>query len=172
MNGLVLAVVTAALGLATWTVQQVLARHADERKRREELYGALLDAVLDMSSREDSGPLVVESQRMWLYASDEVLRAVNEYLRYYLSEGEIRPGEPISDEKRAGIKRRDAQIRLAIRRDLQRRTSLERNGSTTSGHPSGRHLSPSRRTGTRGHGNRSSLATIDGPPAARRVALV
>ena len=124
MDAILTAIITAALGLATWSGQQMWSRRASERHRREALYQSLLDALVDMSSIGDSGPLVVESQRMWFYSSDEVLRAVNDYLQYYL-EG-VEPGREVSAERRRGTQAHEAVVRLAIRRDLQPSTSISK----------------------------------------------
>jgi hypothetical protein len=125
MEAIVLTIVTASLGLATWTSQQILNRADERRKSKEELYRKLLDAIIDMSSLADSAPIIVESQRMWLYASDEVLEAVNEYLRYYLNEvtGNF-TGTILPDDIRSQIQERDAYIRLAIRRDIRPMTRI------------------------------------------------
>lgn len=92
-------------------------RREVERERREALYRKLVDAILDMSSG-NAAPLVVESQQAWIYASDEVLIALNAYLAYYLSRVRVK-GEAIPDDERKRIQWFDAKIRLAIRRDLR-----------------------------------------------------
>ena len=127
MEAVVLATVTAFLGLITWTSQQILNRADERRKSKEELYRKLLDAIIDMGSLAESAPIVVEAQRMWMYASDEVLEAVNEYLRYYLTEVTGRPGNKILPEDvRTQIQERDAYVRLAIRRDIHPMTRISK----------------------------------------------
>lgn len=127
MEAIVLAIITASLGLLTWTSQQILSRMEERRKYKEDLYRKLLDAIVDIGVLAESAPLVVESQRMWMYASDEVLEAVYEYLRYYLSAKEQRFGNgSIPDDVRNMIQEKDALIRLAIRRDIRPRTKIDR----------------------------------------------
>ena len=127
MEAIVLAIVTASLGLITWTSQQILNRADERRKSKEELYRKLLDAIVDMSSLAESAPIVVEAQRMWMYASGEVLEAVNEYLRYYLSEVAGRfANKTLPDNIRSQIQERDAYVRLAIRRDIRPMTRISK----------------------------------------------
>ncbi len=127
MEAITLAIITASLGLLTWTSQQIFSRVEERRKYKEELYRKLLDAILDMSVLAESAPLVVETQRMWMYASDEVLDAVYDYLRYYLSAKEQRSSNGlIPDDVRKEIQEKDALIRLAIRRDIRQGTKIDR----------------------------------------------
>jgi hypothetical protein len=80
-----------------------------------------------MSVLAESAPLVVETQRMWMYASDEVLDAVYDYLRYYLSAKEQRFSNGlIPDDVRKEIQEKDALIRLAIRMDIRQGTKIDR----------------------------------------------
>lgn len=67
-------------GLATWLIQRRVERMAAERLRKSALYESLLYAITELSSFGNGAPILVESQNAWLYASDEVLRAVNGYL--------------------------------------------------------------------------------------------
>lgn len=116
-----LAIVTASVSLFSWTAQQYMTFREERRKDKEELYKRLLDAVVDMGSLRDSGALVIESQRMWLYASDEVLNAVSDYSSFYLKVMEsLKPGEEMPRDIRRMIETKDAEIRLAIRRDIMR----------------------------------------------------
>jgi len=127
MEAITLAIITASLGLLTWTSQQIFSRVEERRKYKEELYKKLLDAILDMSVLADSAPLVVETQRMWMYATDEVLDAVYDYLGYYLSAKEQRFSNGlIPDDVRKEIQVKDALIRLAIRRDIRPGTKIDR----------------------------------------------
>jgi hypothetical protein len=127
VEAITLAIITASLGLLTWTSQQIWSGIEERRKYKEDLYRKLLDAIIDISVLADSAPLVVESQRMWMYASDDVLEAVYEYLRYCLSANEQRFGNrSFPDNVRNMIKEKDALIRLAIRRDIRPRTKIDR----------------------------------------------
>jgi len=127
MGAITLAIITASLGLLTWTSQQIFSRVEERRKYKEDLYRKLLDAILDMGVLAESAPLVVETQRMWMYASDEVLEAVYDYLRYYLSAKENRfPNGLIPEDVRKEIQEKDALIRLAIRKDIRPRTKINR----------------------------------------------
>ena len=111
------AVIVALAGGISWTAQQTARRRAIDRERREHLYRQLMSAVLDMSACGNAAPLVVEVQQAWLYASDEVLMAVNSYLRFYLSRI-VEPGSLIAEEDRQRIQWFEAEIRLSVRRDL------------------------------------------------------
>jgi len=55
--------------------QKIRERRDIERLRKEELYKTLLAATVEFASYANGAPLVIESQRAWLYASDEVLQA-------------------------------------------------------------------------------------------------
>ncbi|SRR6266545_6472616 len=120
------AIVAALAGFSTWLGQRRIERQQNERLRKEKLYEALLEAITEISSFGNGAPLLIESQRAWLYASDEVLRAVNAYLKVFLGE-RANPGSPTSPDERESRQRREGAIRLAIRRDLDRRTSLDEN---------------------------------------------
>jgi hypothetical protein len=67
MNNIVVAILSALAGFLVWIGQRHFERVAAERLRRETLY--------------------VESQRAWLYASDEVREAINEYLEAFVAVG-------------------------------------------------------------------------------------
>jgi len=121
---IIVAAVAALAGFLTWLGQRRIELQQTERLRKEKLYEALLEAITELSSFGNGAPLLVESQKAWLYASDEVLRAVNGYFKVFLGE-RAAPGEPTTPEEREARQRRDGAIRLAIRRDLNRNTSLD-----------------------------------------------
>lgn len=124
MEAVALALISAALGLVSWSAQQVLSRRDERRKHKEVLYKRLLDAIVDMGSLADAGAIVVESQRMWLYASDDVLKAVCNYLTYYSEKCQEETALP--ENVRDRIHYNDAMIRLAMRRDIRGRTKINR----------------------------------------------
>ncbi len=93
------AIVAALAGFSTWLGQRRIERQQNERLRKEKLYEALLEAITEISSFGNGAPLLIESQRAWLYASDEVLRAVNAYLKVFLGE-RANPGSPTSPDGR------------------------------------------------------------------------
>ena len=78
---IVVAIVSAFVGLVVWTAQRYMEGRTNERVRKEKLYATLLAATLEFSSDGNGAPFVIESQHAWVYASDEVLRAINEYGR-------------------------------------------------------------------------------------------
>ncbi len=127
LGSVVVACISALGSAAIWAVQQTKARADNEAQRREALYRGLLSALVDMSAMGNAAPLLVESQEMWLYASDRVILAVNDYIRFYLGRinaGEVQ-GAPVSEADRIRIQYFDAQIRLAIRQDIVQRTQID-----------------------------------------------
>jgi hypothetical protein len=127
MDAATLAIVTASLSLLSWTSQQYFARNEEKRRKKEELYRKLLDSILDVSALGDAAPLIVESQRMWLYASDEVLEAVYDYVKFFYDYVLNTFATDKNHEKlNAEISEKIAIISLAIRRDVRRSTKINR----------------------------------------------
>lgn len=122
---IVVAIVTAFGGFIAWLAQRRVERRETERLRKQRLYEKLLESIVELSSFGNGAPLLVESQRAWLYASDEVLMAVNDYLKVFLHEGAAAEGAPTTPQERVRRQQADARIRLAIRRDLQPTTRLD-----------------------------------------------
>jgi len=123
---IVIAVVTALVGFLTWLLQRRVERRKADRLRKEALYEKLLEAITELSSFGNGAPVLIESQKAWLYASDDVLRAVTNYLKVFLDE-QGSTDVPITQEQRAVRQRQEGAIRLAIRRDLERSTTLDEN---------------------------------------------
>ena len=122
-----LAVVSALIGFLVWIAQRIIERRADERRRKEELYGTLLAATLEFSSYGNGAPFIIESQRAWLYASDEVLSAINKYLSAFLKYLEQRDGQD-SKELSANwdsVQVAEGVLRLAIRKELHPATRVD-----------------------------------------------
>ena len=117
---IVVAIVSAFGGLVVWTAQRFMERRDNERLRKEELYGTLLAATLEFSSDGNGAPFVFKSQHAWLYASDEILRAINEYNRaivQYVSRGGDFEDEVSSRENWDPVVAAERSLRLAIRKD-------------------------------------------------------
>ncbi len=127
MDAASLAIVTASLSLLSWTGQQYFNRNDEKRRKKEDLYQKLLDSILDVSALADAAPLVVESQRMWLYASDEVLEAVYDYVKFFYDSVLDSPSAGKGHEGiDAVLSEKIANICLAIRRDVRRGTIINR----------------------------------------------
>src|SRR5215470_5121023 len=88
MTDIAVAILSALAGFLVWIVQRYYERKAAERLRRAELYGALLSSSAEFIGTGNMAPFIFESQRAWLYASDEVLQRINDYLAAALDEGE------------------------------------------------------------------------------------
>jgi len=80
---------------------------------------------VEFASYANAAPLVFESQRAWLYASDEVLRAINGYLKacavYVKQQGE---SDMNINERWAAFKEAEGVLRLAVRRELSPGTRI------------------------------------------------
>ena len=127
MDAATLAIVTASLSLLSWTGQQYFTRNDEKRRKKEDLYKKLLDSILDVSALADAAPLVVESQRMWLYASDEVLEAVYDYVKFFYDSVLSSSSTDKNHERlNAELSEKIANISLAIRRDVRRSTNISR----------------------------------------------
>jgi len=126
------AAVTGFLGIAAWFLQRHVEQKHAEHLRREILYEKLLDALTEFSSFGSGAPFLIESQKAWLYASDEVLFAVNSLLVLFSDHESSSPTKP---ELRKLWMEREGAIRLAIRRDLHRSTRLDERWISTEWKP-------------------------------------
>lgn len=120
----IVAILTALGGFIAWLAQRRVEQREAERRRREVLYEGLLEAITELSSFGNGAPLLIESQKAWLYGSDEVLTAVNDYLKVFLDQ-EGPPGALTSPAHRSKRQQAEGKIRLAIRRDLYPKTILK-----------------------------------------------
>jgi hypothetical protein len=111
-------------GFIAWLAQRKVEHRETERRRKEKLYEGLLESIVELSSFGNGAPLLVESQKAWLYASDDVLLAVNEYLKVFL-ERQVAPGVATTPEEQAARQQKEGSIRLAIRRDLFTETRID-----------------------------------------------
>lgn len=114
---IVVAIVSAFVGLVVWTAQRYMEGRTNELVRKEKLDATLLAATLEFSSDGNGAPFVIESQHAWVYASDEVLRAINEYGRAI--------GHSVSEENWDDVVAAERSLRLAIRKDLKPETEID-----------------------------------------------
>ena len=122
---IIVAIVSALGGFLVWMAQKIRERRDIERLRKEELYKTLLAATVEFASYANGAPLVIESQRAWLYASDEVLQAINGYLKACKRHVEQQGESDINfDERWAAVKEAEGVLRLAVRRDLSPGTRI------------------------------------------------
>src|SRR5260221_6419589 len=118
MTDIAVAILSALVGFLVWIVQRHFERLAAERLRREELYGTLLSASAEFIGTKNGAPFIIESQRAWLYASDDVLKKINDYLKAFLAEGEAQGSAMNDSEEWAAVLKAEGRLRLAIRKDL------------------------------------------------------
>ena len=106
-----------------WHLEENAQRLEQERLRQESLYGGLPEGVLLIHSRGSGAAFVVESQRAWLYASDDVLSAVAGYRRELL--GCVDDLGSLNNEQKQRLHRAVAKILLAMRKELCRDTTID-----------------------------------------------
>ena len=124
MTDLAVAILSALAGFLVWIGQRYFERKAAERIRKEKLYGTLLTACAEFVGTMNHAPFAIESQRAWLYASDEVLEAINEYQKAVLAFGDAqRAGVDFSEAWKA-VEDVDGRLRLSIRRELHPETRI------------------------------------------------
>ena len=117
-----IAVVSALAGLLVWVFQRRVEAKEREKLRKEELYTQLLESLVSMSSFGESAPFLVESQRSWLYASDEVIKKINAYIEALFTNA--KPGKPTGEQDRKKIQHAEYELRLAIRQDMAPNTGI------------------------------------------------
>lgn len=130
---ILVAILTAFVSFVIWVVQRTIERRHAERHRKEQLYEGLLEAIVQLSSFGDGAPIIVESQKAWLYATDDVLEAITEYQGIWRGDPNRQPGTPPTPDERNKRNAAEAKIRLQIRRDLFPRTRLTPHWMKTSG---------------------------------------
>ncbi|MBI1807421.1 MAG: hypothetical protein HYR76_10270 [Ignavibacteria bacterium] len=96
----------------------------DERLRKEELYRTLLSASVELFTTGDGAPFVVESQRAWLYASDEVLEDINVYLKAFSAYADAKQRKADIAGLWTAVLKAEGRLRLSIRKDLQPKTQI------------------------------------------------
>ena len=119
----IVAILTILGGFIAWLAQRKVEHRDAERLRKQRLYEKLLEAIVELSSFGNGAPLLIEAQKAWLYASDEVLAALNDYLKLFIDQ-EGPPGILTSPEERQRRQKAEGKIRLMIRRDLHPKTTL------------------------------------------------
>src|SRR5689334_15639116 len=124
MNNIVVAILSALAGFLAWLGQRHFERRTAERLRKEKLYGTLLSAAVEFVGTGNGAPFIIESRHAWLYASDEVLEAINEYLKAFVALGVAEGREADTTETWKALKGAEGRLRLSIRRDLRPRTRI------------------------------------------------
>lgn len=124
MNEITVAILSALAGFLVWIAQRYHERRAAEHLRKEELYRTLLAASIELFTTGDGAPFVVESQQAWLYASDEVLKDINAYLKAFSNYAGAKQRKVDSSDAWAEVKRTEGHLRLSIRKDLRPRTRV------------------------------------------------
>jgi len=81
-----------------------------------------MEAIGLLRSGGTGAPFVVESQRAWLYASDDVLRAIATYRRRLLESADHLAN--LNDEETTAMKEAQDNIYLAIRKELSPKTAI------------------------------------------------
>jgi hypothetical protein len=120
----VVAIISALIGFVVWAAQKSVERRSTERLRKEELYNDLLAASVELFATGDGAPFVIESQRAWLYASDEVVQAINDYLKAYGAYAGSKQRGIDSTETWTAVKEAEGILRLHIRKDLHPETKV------------------------------------------------
>jgi len=124
MTDAAVAILSALAGFLVWMTQRYFERRATERLRKERLYGTLLSACVEFVGTGNGAPFIIESQRAWLYASDAVLEAINEYLKAFVAYGDAQGRGVDCSETWEAVKDAEGRLRLSIRRDLHPKTGI------------------------------------------------
>ena len=130
---LIVSVFTVVGGLLAWLLQRRVELSQADMLRKASLYESLLVAITELGSFGNGAPILIESQKAWLYASDDVLRAVNVYLTTIAIEAKSESGT--TPEQRETRRTLEGSIRLAIRRDLFSGTRLDDRWISEEWHP-------------------------------------
>ena len=124
MTDVVVAIFTALAGFVVWIVQRNVERRETAHLRRERLYTTLLSACVEFAGTGNGAPFIFESQRAWLYASDEVLQAINEYFKASLALGRAWDDKDEHQEEWIAVLKADNGLRSSIRKELLPRTNI------------------------------------------------
>jgi hypothetical protein len=124
MNNLAVAILSALAGFLVWIGQRHVERRSAERLRKEALYGTLLSACVEFVGSGNGAPFIIESQRAWLYASDGVLEAINDYLKAFAAYGAVEARSAEAAAAWKAVADAEGRLRLSIRRDLHPETRL------------------------------------------------
>lgn len=118
----ILVAVVGGGGLVVWWFNDRAQRQEHERLRQESLYRGLIEGLTMLNSAGTGAGFVVESDRAWLYASDDVLRAVAEYRRELLPwVGRL---DKLAKEDKQRLNRAVAKILLAMRKETYRNNRI------------------------------------------------
>jgi hypothetical protein len=124
MTDVAVAILSALAGFLVWITQRHFERQETERQRKEGLYGTLLSACIEFVGTGNGAPFIIESQRAWVYASDAVLEAINEYLKAFVAYGDARAREVDSSETWKAVMDAEGRLRLTIRQELHPKTRI------------------------------------------------
>jgi hypothetical protein len=124
MNDIVVAILTALAGFVVWIIQRNVERRETARLRRERLYTTLLSACVEFAGTGNGAPFIFESQRAWLYASDEVLREINEYLKAFVAVGRAEGHKGDHQAEWSAVRDAEARMRSSIRKELFPKTTI------------------------------------------------
>lgn len=127
---------TGAIGVLTYTWQENTKRKIDLVRRRQELYEKLNGALFGLMIAQDWAErrnVLADIEKAWLFASDEALDAIFEYMKCYdrwwtEAKGDVLPLIKNNPQAREEIEQGLATIFLAMRRDL-RSTNVSNNVS-------------------------------------------
>jgi hypothetical protein len=123
MNTIDITILSALVGFLVWMAQRYFERQAAERLRKEELYRTLLSTTVEFVATGNGAPFIIESQRAWLYASDEVLEAINEYLKAFVAYASNKNNQ-LDTQVWGAVKDAEGRLRLSIRKDLRPKTKI------------------------------------------------
>lgn len=120
-------VATGLIGLATYSWQENAKRETERVQRRQALYeelnGALFGLILAATS-DDRRRILADIEKGWLFASDDVLSALFQYMDIFDTHWARSNGEMLrlikeDETARSAIETGMSKIFLAMRRDLR-----------------------------------------------------
>jgi hypothetical protein len=128
IGALVGVILAGVIGVITYSWQENTKTKTAIEERRKDLYQALIRKLVELLAAKTGSArseILSEIEKSWLFASDEVLKAIYDYMKMYdtyfaKSQGdiltEIRQNAASRDEIATSISR----IFLAMRRDIKR----------------------------------------------------